>query len=227
MDDGVRHPSDGPFAEASGLRRAILHGLRREGPQTPDSLAASLGASRSGILQQLRALESAGIVKRQAERHGVGRPRHVYDLAPAAQDTFPQNYDSLATGILAALDRVGGDALVDEVFDTRCKGMVERVRTRLADRLPADAGLLDRVRELALIQDEQGYLADAVVVADGTIRLREHNCAIYRVATGHPAACAAELELFREVLEADVARETHIAAGDRCCSYRVTARAEA
>jgi len=227
MDDGVRHPSDGPFAEAPSLRRAILHRLRREGPQTPDRLASGLGASRTGILQQLRALESAGLVRRQAERHGVGRPRHVYDVTPAAQDTFPQNYDGLSTGILAAVDTVGGDELVDEVFAARCRGVAERVRTRFADRLPTAAGLLDRVRELALIQDEQGYLADAVVVADGTIKLREHNCAIYHVATGHPAACAAELELFREVLGADVVRETHIAGGDRCCSYRVTARAEA
>jgi predicted ArsR family transcriptional regulator len=47
------------------------------------------------------------------------------------------------------------------------------------------------------------------------------------VASGHPEACAAELQLFRDVLGADVTRETHIVAGDRCCSYRVTARAEA
>jgi len=34
--------------------------------------------------------------------------------------------------------------------------------------------------------------------------LVEHNCAIYHVAEGSPAACAAELELFSEVLGADV-----------------------
>jgi predicted ArsR family transcriptional regulator len=148
-------------------------------------------------------------------------------VTPAAQDLFPSNYDGLATGLLAAVDVVGGDDLVDAVFTARRRGIAERVKTRLADRLADDAGLLDRVRELAVIQDEQGYLADAIVVADGTIRLREHNCAIYRVAAGHPAACAAELELFRDVLDADVVRETHIATGDRCCSYRVTARSDA
>ena len=57
--------------------------------------------------------------------------------------------------------------------------------------------------------------------ADGTIRLREHNCAIYHVAAGHPTACEAELALFRDVLGADVVRETHIAGGDRCCTYRI------
>jgi predicted ArsR family transcriptional regulator len=87
-----------------------------------------------------------------------------------------------------------------------------------------DAPLSERVRALAVIQDELGYLADAVIDPDGTIRLREHNCAILDVARGQRSACDAELDLFREVLGADVVRETHIASGDRCCSYRIVER---
>jgi predicted ArsR family transcriptional regulator len=81
--------------------------------------------------------------------------------------------------------------------------------------------LVDRARELAVIQDEQGYLAEAVIGVDGIIRLVERNCAIHRVAADHAAACQAELDLFREVLGASVVRETHIASGDRCCTYRI------
>ena len=33
--------------------------------------------------------------------HGVGRPRHLYDITADAQDLFPSNYDGLATGLLA------------------------------------------------------------------------------------------------------------------------------
>ena len=80
---------------------------------------------------------------------------------------------------------------------------------------------VERVRELAVLQADQGYLADAILEPDGTIRLREHNCAIFHVAEGTPAACQAELALFSEVLGADVVREQHIASGDRCCSYRI------
>jgi predicted ArsR family transcriptional regulator len=226
MDHGVRPAVEPVTSGSASLRQSILHGLRRDGPQTPDRLAANLGASRTGVLQQLRSLESAGLVRRQAERHGVGRPRHVYDVTPAAQDAFPSNYDGLATSILAGLDTIG-DGFVEAAFRARRQGIAERVSTRFADRLAPGATLLERVRELALIQDEQGYLADAVLMADGTIRLREHNCAIYRVAARHPEACTAELDLFREVLGADIERESHIASGDRCCSYKVAARAEA
>jgi predicted ArsR family transcriptional regulator len=212
-------------ASPSGLRRAILLRLRRDGPSSPDQLADRLGASRTGVLQQLRALESARLVARQTVRHGVGRPRHLYDVTADAQDLFPSNYDGLATGLLEAIGAVGGEDLIEEVFAARRRQIGERIRRRLEDRLPGEAPLVARVLELSVIQDEQGYLCETLLEPDGTIRLLEHNCAIYHVANGTGAACQAELELFREVLDADVVRETHIASGDRCCTYRIVARA--
>lgn len=206
---------------SSNLRRALLMRLRHDGPSSPEHLAAGLGVSRTGVLQQLHALETAGLVSRQAVRHGVGRPRHVYDVTAAAQDLFPTNYDGLASGLLAAIRAIGGEELVDGVFDERRRITRDRIRQRLAERLTPEARLVDRARELAVIQDEQGYLAETTIGADGVIRLVERNCAIHRVAADNGAACQAELDLFREILGPDVERETHIAAGDRCCTYRI------
>lgn len=211
-------------AGSSALRRELLLRLRHDGPSSPEALATTLGVSRTGVLQQLHALEAAGLVRREAVRHGVGRPRHVYDVTDAAQDLFPTNYANLASGLLEAVRAIGGDDLVGGVFEERRRSARERFGRRLADRLPPGAPLIDRARELAVIQDEQGYLAEVVVGADGVIRLVERNCAIHRVAADHGGACQAELELFRELLGADVERETHIAAGDRCCSYRIAER---
>jgi len=205
----------------SSLRRDLLLRLRLDGPSSPDQLAERIGASRTGVLQQLRALEAAHLVSRQTVRHGVGRPRHLYDVTADAQDLFPSNYDGLAAGLLAAIESVGGDDLLDQVFAARRRQLGDRVRGQMAERVAPEAPLLERVRELAVIQGDQGYLADATLEADGTIRLREHNCAIYHIAAGSPAACQAELELFSEILGADVVREQHIASGDRCCSYKI------
>ncbi len=219
-------PSADAVGGSSAVRRALLMRLRHDGPASPESLATLLGVSRTGVLQQLHALEAAGLVSRQAIRHGVGRPRHVYDVTDAAQDLFPTNYDGLASGLLAAIRAIGGEALIDGVFDERRRITRDRVRQRLAERLPVDAPLVDRARELAVIQDEQGYLSETVIGADGFIRLVERNCAIHRVAADNGAACQAELDLFREVLGTDVQRETHIAAGDRCCTYRIGGAAD-
>src|SRR5215211_4504078 len=206
----------------SGLRHEILFRLRHDGPSSPDQLASRLGASRTGVLQQLRALEAAELVRHETERHGVGRPRHLYDVTDDAQGLFPTNYDGLAAGLLEAIGAIGGDDLVEQVFVARRRQIGERVRNELAERVGPTATLADRVGALAVLQDEQGYLSDAERLPDGSFRLREHNCAIYEVARGERAACDAELQLFRDVLGADVVRETHIASGDRCCTYRIS-----
>jgi predicted ArsR family transcriptional regulator len=210
-----------PGPTPSSLRREILIHLRQAGPTSPDALASALGASRTGVLQQLHALEDAGLVRHAAERHGVGRPRHLYDVTSEAQELFPADYGGFASGLLKAIAAVGGDDLVEQVFAARRRQMGDRARRRMAERLPNDAPLLDRVRVLAVLQDEAGYLAEAVEREDGAVLLREHNCAIDRVARRTNAACEAELALFRELLGPDVVRETHIASGDRCCTYVV------
>jgi len=222
LDRPVLTQTDGKGAvSASWLRQAILIRLRQGGPASPDELAAALGASRTGVLQQLRTLEAADLVRHETERHGVGRPRHRYDVTPAAQRLFPSNYSGLAAGLLQAIQAVGGDALVHEVLAAHGRRISERVRRQLADRLPAQASLLDRARELAVIQDEQGYLSEIELGPDGTIRLLERNCAVFQVASGQPAVCAAELAVFQDVLGGEVIREAHIVAGDRCCAYRI------
>jgi len=216
---GMSEPAlSGPAPSA--LRRAVLVHLRRHGPSAPDSIAAAIGASRSGVAQQLRALDTAGLVTRTSVRHGVGRPHHLYDITPDAQDLFPTNYDDLATGLLSAVLEVGGEALVEEVFAARRRQAEARLRDRIRTSLPDDAPLIDRLAVVAGLQDELGYLAEAQVDGD-ELRLVEHNCAVLDVARRIPAACNAELDLFRTVLGVDLVREHHIASGDRCCSYRV------
>lgn len=206
--------------------RAILLVLREGGAAGPDAIALRLGMSRTSTLQRLRELETAGFVARQAFRHGVGRPRHLYDITAEAQASLPANYDGLATTLLESIAEVGGDALVEEVFQARRRILRDRIRSRFAERLGPAPTLAEKVRELAVVQDEAGYLARAETtpVNGGALELREHNCAILGAAAGHPAACGAELQLIEEVLGARVVRTSHIASGDRCCTYRIEPR---
>jgi predicted ArsR family transcriptional regulator len=216
-------PSPGPGA-SSTLRRDVLYALRTGGPAAPDQVADRVGASRTGVLQQLRTLETAGLVTRRLSRHGVGRPRHVYDLTPSAQELFPANYGALTQSVLTAIRTVGGEKLIEDVFEARHQMLRARIKHRIEERLPSDATLWERVREVASYEDETGYLGRATREADGTIRLHEHNCAIYGVSGMYPIACAKELALLGEVLDAKVTRECHIAAGGRSCTYRVEPR---
>ncbi len=232
MTDPSGHPiaSDLPRPHArtahDGLDRAILVALREMGACAPDRLATRVGASRASVLQRLRSLELHGSVIRQAIRHGVGRPRHLYDVTAEAQCSLPANYDGLATTLLELIEQVGGDQLVEAVFEARRRILANRIRARFAAALGPSPTLAARVRELAVIQDESGYLCRSTPLdgIDGPLELREANCAILGAAAGHPAACRAEVELFEEVLHARVTRISHIAAGDRSCTYRIEPR---
>jgi predicted ArsR family transcriptional regulator len=149
---GARRDTDA--GTPSSLRRAILIHLRQAGPSSPDALASAVGASRTGILQQLHALEAASLVSHAAEKHGVGRPRHVYDVTADAQGLFPTDYGGFASGLVKAIEAVGGDDLVEQVFAARRRQIGDRIRRRMAERLPDEASLVDRVQELAVLQNE-------------------------------------------------------------------------
>ncbi len=213
-------PSPHP-GNTSALRREILYALRTAGAASPDQIADTIGASRTGVLQQLHTLELAGLVTKTVLRHGVGRPRHVYDLTVTAQALVPANYGALAEAVLDAVRRIGGEELVQQVFEARRAALKERLQKRLAERLPRSASLWERVSEVASFQDENGYLGRATREPDGTIRLCEHNCAISAVSGSNQEACDAELALFSEVLGARLVRESHIVSGARSCTYRV------
>ena len=53
------------------------------------------------------------------------------------------------------------------------------------------------MEELTRILDEDGYLADAERLDDGSWRIVEHNCAILGVAARYGQACSSELEFLR------------------------------
>jgi predicted ArsR family transcriptional regulator len=248
-------PATGASAGGHVTREQIVVALRRAGPLSPDALARNLAISRTSALQQLRALADEGIVSRSVVRHGVGRPRHVYELTSQAQTLFPQAYEALAADLLGAIGQLGGRGMVEQAFELRRRRLREAILRRFEEHGVIDAPLEVRARELALFQDEQGYLcecrreardraadgadgatnghgADATepldISVDGVIRLREHNCAIYEVARRDDTPCREEARLFSEVLGVAVVRESHIASGDRCCIYRIeepTARA--
>ena len=108
-----------------------------------------------------------------------------------------------------------------------------RARTRLQLRAyrerirgASDGSLESRVRVLAAIRREQGYMAECVTRADGSLLLRENHCPICVAAKSCQGLCREELGLFRAVLgtRTHVERTDHILAGASRCAYVITPR---
>jgi predicted ArsR family transcriptional regulator len=203
-------------APSAPTRRAVLELLKREGPQTVAQLGAALGLSGVGVRRHLEVLEHVGLVRQSTRPQGRGRPAYVYALTEMGHDLFPRNYHQLVAQLLEAAASELGPEAVERLFDHRQQELAELYAGRTRGR-----SLPDLATALAAIQDENGYMADCHQTDDGRWLVREHNCAIARVAGAWPTACSHELALFRQLAGpgVDVERVAHIQAGDPVCAY--------
>jgi predicted ArsR family transcriptional regulator len=129
---------------------------------------------------------------------------------------FPKTYGALTNELLTYVADDDPE-LLERVFERRRQARTERAREQLAG-----LDLDQAVPVLAGILDEDGYLADAERVPDGSWRIVEHNCAILEVALRYGQACGAELAFIRDVLPgARVERVAHILGGSHVCAYEV------
>ena len=95
----------------------------------------------------------------------------------------------------------------------------------MADALvrTADLPFDQQVEALTAVLDEDGYLAEAERLPDGSWRITEHNCAILTVARGFSQACTSELAFIKGALPgAEVRREAHLMEGAHVCAYVVS-----
>lgn len=203
-------------------RRAVLYGVRRLDDATIDEVAELLDMTASGARQHLAALVDQGLVasvelpRAPGER---GRPRLAYRVTELGDALFPKAYGALTNELLGYLDDEDG-SVVERIFGRRRDERIRRAQERLATKPSFGA----KVREVAQILDDDGYLATAERVGTGTYRVVEHNCAIAAVARRYGQACSSELEFLRAVLPgASVERVRHLVAGDAHCAYEVRA----
>jgi DeoR family suf operon transcriptional repressor len=197
-------------------RRAMLDALKKHGELAVEDLAETLQITTSAVRQQLAGMKADGLVDFRERKGGAGRPRHLYRLTPAAEALFPKTYSELTNELL---DYVGDadPALVDQLFERRRQRRAEGARARLASK-----SFGERVAELALILDEDGYLADFEQVDDVTWRIVEHNCAILGVASRYGQACSSEIGFLRDVMpDARIERVAHLIGGAHQCAYEV------
>lgn len=76
---------DQPGLLAQPTRAALFAAIRESGGgATTEALARRLGLHVNGVRRHLDLMRGAGLLERDRLRHGRGRPRDVWSLAPAA-----------------------------------------------------------------------------------------------------------------------------------------------
>ncbi|HUO45784.1 MAG TPA: MarR family transcriptional regulator [Acidimicrobiia bacterium] len=214
----VEHPA---LTALPPTKKVLLDALKRSGELGVEDLADRAGLTVSAVRQQLTGLQRDGLVEVNENRGGgAGRPRHLYQLTPAADALYPRAYAELTNELLDYV--VDADPeLMEQIFRRRRQRRIEGARKRLKGQ----PDFQHKMVELARILDEDGYLAEAIAHGDGSYSIIEHNCAILGIAMRYGQACGSELEFIRCVLpDARVERTSHMLTGAHNCSYSIKPR---
>lgn len=205
-------------------RRLLIDSLKREGAQDAASLARRLGVSAMAVRQHLYDLEAEGLVTNEAEARpagskAVGRPAKLWRLTAAADRFFPDGHAEFTVGLINSMKQAFGAEGLDKLLKVRAREQVVAYKARL-DRQP---NLAKKLKVLAEIRTEEGYMAEVAKANNGYLLIENH-CPVCSAAAACTGLCNLELEVFRKALgsEHEVRRIDHILAGARRCAYLVT-----
>ena len=205
---------------AFNTRQQILELLQRSANGlTADALAVKVGISAVAVRKHLAALERDNFVRAELQRRPMGRPTYLYRPTTSAQELFPSDYANIATAVLEIIRRVDGEHKVDEIFQRRAEALALELATRVQG-----ATLQDRLRQVAQVLEEQGYMPEVAKLKGGheEYLLTEHHCPIFRVAQAFQQACTCELDVLLKLLQAKVERCDHRMLGHPHCSYLIS-----
>lgn len=204
----------------SRTRRAIVKMLKSEGAMGAAQVAARLGLTPMAVRQHLYQLQRQKLVAADERPVPLGRPAKYWQLTREADRLFPDAYAEVSVALIEAVGDAFGEAGVKRVLESR----LAKQRADYLRRIPRSLSLREKVRRLARIRAEEGYMAEVKPAENGAILLVENHCPICAAANACQGFCVTELDLFRAVLGPGVIveREEHIVSGGRRCAYRIT-----
>jgi len=216
---GAISVKDGKYKGAhQETRGKILGLLKMRGNLSSAKLADELGVSSMAVRQHLSDLESAGDVFSTEISQGKGRPAKRWGLTERANRHFADRHRELAIDLFEGLPEALGEEGLGDLLKRRGESQLELYRKRIDRSSP----LSIQIEALADIRDQEGYMAEARIEADGSCFLIENHCPICSAANSCPKLCSVELDVFRRSVAEDVLveRVEHILEGSRRCVYR-------
>ena len=185
-------------------------------------LAQRMKISRMAVHKHLAVLQNRGLVESIEIRNGVGRPKMMYQLTSRGKTYFPKSNSAVATAALDFIEKSMGSKGVVKFFRERQAELFDRYQDRLKN-----LGFDRKVKELAKIRDEEGYMAESKQLRKGDRHIMlEYNCPILQIAEKHWEACPAETELFEKLLDASVETSRRAVNGDQVCRFIIKDKKE-
>jgi predicted ArsR family transcriptional regulator len=202
-------------------RQHIVEILKEKGQATVEEIVGAL-AGRIGditavtVRHHLEILRGDGLVATPEVRRRTtpGRPQHIYMLTDRALDLFPNNYRSLAGGLLAQLKTHLSNREVNVILQGVANQMATRVQIN-------DVPMPVRLNQIAEYLTRQGYSAYWEANEKGYV-LYAGNCPYHHLTPDHRELCEMDFRLITNLLGGAVPRRIgHMASGDESCAFLI------
>ncbi|GAB2527055.1 helix-turn-helix transcriptional regulator [Microbulbifer agarilyticus] len=203
-------------------REQILYLLKTRGAQTARFVADNLRISVVGARQHLNLMVEDGLLTRFNRAEKVGRPTGYWELTEKAQQRFPDRHGDLTVKLIDNVREIFGEQGLNALINQREKESLAEYGSALANCKSLGA----RVKKLAEIRSQEGYMAEAVQERRGVWLLLENHCPICAAARQCQSFCRSELAIFQQCLpQARVERCEYLLEGARRCAYRIALHA--
>jgi predicted ArsR family transcriptional regulator len=195
----------------------MLDILRRNGAVTISVLVAEMGVTATAVRQRLQRLMAGGLIERQAENKGRGRPNHRYSLTEKGERSAGTNFADMA------------DVLWDEIKSVEDpeirRGLLKRIAGRLAARYRNEVGgetLGDRMTALAGVMGARD-IPFQVEQRGGLPVLSALACPYPELAMRDRSVCTMEKLMLSEILGENVRLSECRLDGATCCTFTPSA----
>ncbi|MUK90010.1 DeoR family transcriptional regulator [Ornithinibacillus sp. L9] len=198
-------------------RQKLLNILKKDHKLTIDGIMEYFTISEIAVRRHIHELESQGLIKRNTIKQKIGRPYYTYELTEEGHRTFPNQFDKLPVELLKDLEELQGLDAVKQLLNKRA----EREKTYFETELKAE-DFDQRIKEVAKIQDEKGYMVEIEKTADGHYEMKNYNCPISNIASCYKQVCDNEKRVFDELFaKSEVIPHSCITKGDNFCKWTI------
>ncbi|CAI8812373.1 MULTISPECIES: helix-turn-helix transcriptional regulator [Bacillus] len=206
------------MGEARTTKEEIVQLLKINGEQTVASLAESLEITEMAVRRHLSKLEKEEIIQSKMVRQHVGRPTYLYGLSQKGEDSFPKDYKQFALEVLEDLESIGDETLVNAILKARTNRMEEQLQKRMSSQ----DNVLQKLREVAAIQEKNGYMVQVKQEGENSYILQKQNCPLKAVAEKYPQLCLEEENMYKRLFsDKNVKVLSNMCNGDCHCSYHI------
>ncbi|HEX5470593.1 MAG TPA: winged helix-turn-helix transcriptional regulator [Lacipirellulaceae bacterium] len=191
--------------------------MRRNGAVTIATLVSEMGVTATAVRQRLQRLMSDGIVQRQTEHKGRGRPNHRYSLTEKGERAAGTNLADMAAVLWDEIKSVKDPAIR--------RGLLQRIAGRLAERYRSRVGgssLDERMTALAGVMGERD-VPFKVEHAQALPVLSALACPYPELAKRDRGVCTMEKLMLSEILGENVRLSECRLDGAACCTFTPSA----